>query len=238
MQVKTISTVGEIKPEHVKGRTVIVIDVLRASSTIVAAFDSGIKSIIPVKKAEEALALRSLNTILAGEWHCKKIKGFDYNNSPTILKTKKHTGKHLVLLTTNGTQAMEKAAQADRLLIGCFLNASACIKEALVQNSDITIYCAGTRNEFSFEDGLAAGMMIHLVKKQASSIVTCDFSDAMEASFLQLAKKLPQLLYTTTTGKRLLQNQFEEDIRYCGQIDISQIVPILKGNRILSLSDT
>jgi 2-phosphosulfolactate phosphatase len=60
----------------------------------------------------------------------------------------------------------------------------------------------------------------------------------MEASFLQLAKKLPQLLYTTTTGKRLLQNQFEEDIRYCGQIDISQIVPILKGNRILSLSDT
>ncbi|MGM0875647.1 MAG: 2-phosphosulfolactate phosphatase [Bacillota bacterium] len=238
MQIDTVSTVEEITPEHVNGRTVIVIDVLRASSTIVTALDSGFASIIPVRTADEALALRSLNTVIAGEWHCKKIDGFDYNNSPTALKKKDHTGKDLVLITTNGTKAIEKAAQADRLLIGCFLNASACVKGAVVQNNDITIYCAGTRNEFALEDGLAAGMMVHLLKKQAPFIETCDFSDAMEASFVQLARRLPKLLFTTTTGKRLVENQYGEDIQYCSQTDISQIIPIAKGNRILSLSDT
>ncbi|MFC0272544.1 2-phosphosulfolactate phosphatase [Metabacillus herbersteinensis] len=238
MQINTVSTVENISTEHVNGRTVIVIDVLRASSTIVTALDSGFASIIPVRTADRALSLRSLNTVIAGEWHLKKFDGFDYNNSPTDLKKKDHTGKHLVLITTNGTKAIEKAAQAERLLIGCFLNVSACVKEAIIQNSDITIYCAGTRNEFAFEDGLAAGMMVHLLKKQAASIETCDFSDAMEACFLQLAHQLPKLLFTTTTGKRLVENQYGEDIQYCSQIDLSQIVPILKGNRILSLSDT
>jgi 2-phosphosulfolactate phosphatase len=238
MQINTVSTVEEISPEHLHGRTVIVIDVLRATSTIVTALDSGFASIIPVKTADEALSLRSINTVIAGEWHCKKIDGFDYNNSPTVLKKKDHKGKHLVLLTTNGTKAIEKAAQADWLLIGSFLNAKACVKEAMRKNNDITIYCAGTRNEFAFEDGLAAGMMVHLLKKQVSSIETCDFSDAMEACFLQLAERIPKLLFTTTTGKRLVENQYEEDIQYCSQTDISQIVPIAKGNRILSLSDT
>jgi 2-phosphosulfolactate phosphatase len=238
MQINTVSTVEEINPEHVNGKTVIVIDVLRASSTIVTALDSGFASIIPVKTAEAALALRSLNTVIAGEWHCKKIDGFDYNNSPTSLRKKDHSGKDLVLITTNGTKAIEKAAQAERLLIGCFLNATACVKEALVQNSDITIYCAGTRNEFALEDGLAAGIMVHLMKKQAPSIETCDFSDAMEAGFLQMAHRLSKLLYTTTTGKRLVKNQFGDDVQYCSQTDLSQIVPVMKGNRILSLSDT
>jgi 2-phosphosulfolactate phosphatase len=235
MQIHTVSTVKEISPEQVNGRTVIVIDVLRASSTIVTALGSGFASVIPVATANEAFDLRSVNTVLAGERHCEKINGFDYNNSPTVIRKKDHTGKHLILTTTNGTRAVEKAMNADKLLIGCFLNASACMKEAMDHHSDITIYCAGTRNEFALEDGLAAGMMVHLAKKQDSSIETCDFSKAMEACFLQLAPQFPQLLFTTTTGKRLIDHQYREDIQYCSQIDILQIVPIVKGNRIFSL---
>ncbi|MGG1571728.1 2-phosphosulfolactate phosphatase [Fictibacillus sp. NRS-1165] len=238
MRILTVSTVEEIRPGHVDGRTVIVIDVLRASSTIVTALDSGFEFVIPVGTATEAFALHSLNTVIAGERHCQKIDGFDYNNSPTELRKKDHKGKHLILTTTNGTKAVEKAAKADRLLIGCFLNASACINAAMVHNRDITICCAGTRNEFALEDGLAAGMMVHSAKKQASYIETCDFSDALEACFLQLAQRLPKLLFTTTTGKRLVQNQYTDDIQYCGQTDVLKIVPIVKGNRILSLSDT
>jgi 2-phosphosulfolactate phosphatase len=239
LRIDTVTTVEEIRPEqHVNGRTVIVIDVLRASSTIVTALDSGFASVIPVGSAKEAFALRSLETVIAGEKHCKKVDGFDYNNSPVILRKKDHGGKHLVLTTTNGTKAVEKATQADCMLIGCFLNSSACVSAALAQNRDITLYCAGTRNHFALEDSLAAGLMVHLAKLKSSSIETCDFSDAMEASFLQLAHKLPALLFTTTTGKRLVKNNHSEDILYCGQIDISQIVPIAKGNRILSLSDT
>ncbi|MBD1379983.1 2-phosphosulfolactate phosphatase [Metabacillus arenae] len=238
MRIETVSTVEEITTEHVNGRTVIVIDVLRASSTMVTALTSGFDSITPVGTVNEAFALQSKNTVLAGEWHCEKIDGFDYNNSPTVIRKKDHTGKHLVLTTTNGTKAVEKAAKADMLLIGCFLNATACITEALVQNGDITIYCAGSRNEFALEDGLAAGLMVHLAKKQAPSIETCDFSKAMEACFLQLSKGLPDLLFTTTTGKRLTSHNYTDDIKYCGQIDILQIVPIKKENRILSKTNT
>jgi 2-phosphosulfolactate phosphatase len=238
MRINTVKTVEEIKDVHIYDRTVIMIDVLRASSTIVTALESGFASVIPVRSGKEALALRSSNSIIAGEWHGKQIDGFDYNNSPSALKQKQHSGRHLVLTTTNGTKAIEKASKAYRLIIGCFLNASACVNDAVAQNRDITIYCAGTRNEFSLEDGLAAGLMVYLAKKQVPSIEICDFSVAMEACYLQLANQLSTLLFSTTTGKRLVKNQNTEDIEYCSQTNIVKIVPILKGNRILSLSYT
>ena len=231
MRIHTVATVDEIKPELVNGRTVIVIDVLRASSTIVTALDSGFASVIPVATANDAYALRSKNTLLAGEIHCKKIDRFDYNNSPTEIKHTNHTGKQLVLTTTNGTKAMEKAMAADALLIGCFLNASACIHVALKNKTDITMYCAGTRNEFALEDGLAAGLMIHTAKKQNVSIETCDFSEAMEACYHQMAPRLPKLLLTTTTGKRLVHHKYTRDIQYCSQIDILPIAPIFKREK-------
>lgn len=233
MRIHTVAAVEEIKPELVNGRTVIVIDVLRASSTIVTALDTGFTSIIPVATANDAYALRSKSTLLAGEIHCKKIDRFDYNNSPTDIRNTNNTGKQLVLTTTNGTKALEKAMEADSLLIGCFLNASACIKEALQKKADITMYCAGTRNEFALEDGLAAGMMIHLAKKQNSSIEACDFSKAMEACYHQLAPRLSKFLPTTTTGKRLVHHKYTEDLQYCSQIDILSIAPILKERRII-----
>ncbi|WP_141432714.1 2-phosphosulfolactate phosphatase [Bacillus sp. 03113] len=238
MHIQTVAKVEEISLKQVIDKTVIVIDVLRASSTIVTALASGFTSVIPVQSADEAFALHSFNNVLAGEWHCKKREGFEYNNSPVSIRKKDHTGKHLILTTTNGTRAIEKARKADSLFIGCFLNASACMNQAMKQHRDITIYCAGTRNEFALEDGLAAGFMVHLAKKQTPSIEICDFSEAMESCYLQLAHRLPNLLYTTTTGKRLVKHQYTEDIDYCSQIDLLQIVPIEKENRILSCSDT
>lgn len=235
MRIQTVSSVAEINPVLFNGQSVIVIDVLRASSTIVTALDSGFASVFPVVTANEAYALRSEDTVLAGEWHCEKINGFDYNNSPTVISKKQHAGKQLVLTTTNGTKAVEKAMNAERLLIGCFLNATACVKKAIDQNVDITIYCAGTRNEFALEDGLAAGMMVNIAKKQNPSIETCDFSGALEACFLQLAHRLQSVLPTTTTGKRLVNHGYIEDIQYCCQTDVTQIVPIINKERIFTL---
>ncbi|MED0675933.1 2-phosphosulfolactate phosphatase [Aneurinibacillus thermoaerophilus] len=234
MEIQTVQTVAAIRPEQMAGRTVIVIDVLRASSTIVTAFNCGFASVIPVETSEQAYALRSSDTVLAGERHCKKIADFDYNNSPTAVRAGKHTGKHLVLTTTNGTRAIQKTKKAKHVLIGCFLNALACIEEALNKNCNITLYCAGTRGEFALEDGLAAGLMVHLAKKRAAAIHTCDVSEALEACYLQMAPQLPERLLTTTTGRRLVQHQYTEDILYCGQIDLLKIVPIVREKRILS----
>lgn len=238
LRISTVATVDGINKELVSGRTVIVIDVLRASSTIVTALDFGYTSVITVKTPKEAFALRSLHTILAGEKHCKKIDGFDYNNSPTSIKDVDSKAKHLVLTTTNGTNAIENVKSANKVLIGCLLNATACVKEAIKQNRDITVYCAGTRSEFALEDGLAAGLMVHIAKKINTDIITCDFSDAMEACYLQLLQQIPAILFSTITGKRLVEHQFTEDILYCGQVDHLAVVPFVKGNRILSMLRT
>ncbi len=233
MIIRTIPTHEDIESGRLAGQTVIVIDVLRASTTIAAAFDAGFSTVITVETEQEALSLKSENTILAGERHCEKRKGFDYNNSPTEICKKRHDGESLILMTTNGTKTIKKAELADHVLIGSFLNASSCAKKALAFSCDITICCAGTRGEFALEDGLAAGYMIYLLKKRTDPVHVCDFSEMLEASYLQLANQLPERLLTTTTGRRLVSKNYIDDIQFAGRLNRLNIVPFVKENRIL-----
>jgi 2-phosphosulfolactate phosphatase len=237
MRIEVVQTVEEIRHEQIIGRTVIVIDVLKAASTIIAALSCGFASVLPVETIGQAQALRSQNTICAGERHGKKVAEFEYSNSPTAFSIPHQTGKQLVLTTTDGTIAISKAARAAHVLIGCFLNAEACIQEALKRQLDITLYCAGTRHEFALEDGLAAGLMVHRARHLLPTIKVCDLGKALEASFLQLGSALPELLLETTTGKRLAQQQGTDDILYCGQLNQFDIVPVLKNKCLVSATN-
>ncbi len=233
MRLEVVPTVGEIKHDQIGNRVVIVIDVLRASSTIVTALSQGFSAVIPVETAGQALALRDEHSILVGERFCKKHPSFDLNNSPTSLCENEYPGKQLIISTTNGTRAIQKAERAHALLIGCLLNATATVKHALSYHLDITLYCAGTREEFALEDGLAAGLMIDLAKRFVPQTQVCDLGEALQAAYLHLATKLPGYLATTTTGKRLTRHHFHDDILFCGQIDYYSIVPVVKEGRIL-----
>lgn len=232
MRIEVVATVEEIRNEQIAGRTVVVIDVLRASSTIVTALAHGFAYIIPVETIGQAIALRSDNAWLVGERHGKKISDFHYNNSPCELLNADATGRHLILTTTNGTRAIHKAERAGQLLIGCFLNATACIEHALASGADITLYCAGTRQEFALEDGLAAGLLIHLAKQREPNLSVCDLGRVLEASYLHTADQLPVHVMQGTTAKRLKQQQFGEDILHCCKIDAYPIVPIVRQRRI------
>jgi 2-phosphosulfolactate phosphatase len=233
MRIEVVPTVEEIRHEQLHNRTAIVIDVLRASSTVVTALSTGFASVIPVETVGQAYALRAKDTVLAGERHCKSLNEFDYNNSPTAIAAASPAGKHLVLTTTNGTRAIQKAARADSVLIGCFLNAKACIQEALRRKHDIVLYCAGTRQEFALEDGLAAGYMTHTARMINADVQVCDLGTALEAGYLNLAPEFPDCLFHTITGRRLVQHHHTPDILYCSQIDLVKIVPIVKEKRIL-----
>lgn len=233
MRIEVVPTVEEIRHEQIGNRVVIILDVLRASSTIVTALANGFAEVIPVETVGQAHAFRSENAILAGERHCRKISDFDYNNSPTALMGDNHHGKRLILTTTNGTRAIQKAEKAAVLLIGCFLNATACVKHALRQHLDVTLYCAGTRSEFALEDGLAAGLLIHLARQALHPVQTCDLGCALEASYCQMAHNLSDQLMKSTTGKRLIQHAFLADIHFASQIDRYDLVPIVKEKRIL-----
>ncbi|MET3289668.1 2-phosphosulfolactate phosphatase [Brevibacillus fluminis] len=233
MKLEVVSTVEEIRSDQINNRTVIVIDVLRASTTIVTALANGFPSVIPVETIGQANLLKGSRTILVGERHCKKIADFDYNNSPTALCQAEKKDADVILTTTNGTRAIQKAERAQSLLIGCFLNATACIRHALSFHQDITLFCAGTRQEFALEDGLAAGLMAHLAKRITPALQTNDLAELMHLAYLQTAPSLAKCLRTTTTGKRLVQHNFTNDIDFCAQVDHYQLVPIVKEGRIL-----
>lgn len=233
MRLEVVPVVEEIRFDQISNRVVVIIDVLRASSTIVTALASGLAEVIPVETIGQAHALRSANTVLAGERHCRKIADFDHNNSPTELAAGNYAGQRLILTTTNGTRAIQKAERAPVILIGCFLNASACIRQALTHHLDITLYCAGTRSEFALEDGLAAGLMVDLAKREMPQLQTSDLGEVLQAAFLYTANRLSAQMRQTTTGKRLLQHGFTEDIHYCSQVDLFDLVPIVKEKRIL-----
>ncbi|KQL49161.1 2-phosphosulfolactate phosphatase [Brevibacillus choshinensis] len=233
MRIEVVSTVEEIRFDQISNHVVIVIDVLRASSTIVTALGNGFSTVIPVETIGQANSFRTADCILAGERHCRKIPDFDYNNSPTEIAACEKTGNQLILTTTNGTRAIQKAERATSLLIGCFLNATACMTYALTFHLDITLYCAGTRSEFALEDGLAAGLMIVQAQKMSSHFQVCDLGEALKASYLYFADKIGELLPQTTTGKRLIQHHFTNDVQYCAKIDQYRIVPYIKEKRIL-----
>lgn len=233
MRIGVVPTVEEIRFEQISNHVVIVIDVLRASSTIVTALANGFSAVIPVETIGQANLLRSPAALLAGERHCRKIPDFDFNNSPTELAAQQPLGRQLVLTTTNGTRAIQKAERAALVLIGCFLNATACIRHAISQHLDITLYCAGTRGQFALEDGLAAGLMIAQAQQFVPSVQLCDLGKALQASYLHLADKLCELLPHTTTGRRLIQHQLAADLAYCAQTDRCQLVPYVEEKRIL-----
>lgn len=149
VKVEVISTVDEIRHEEIFHKTVIIIDVLRASSTIVTALSKGYEQVIPVETIGQAQSLQSETAYLAGERYGKKIQGFDFSNSPTEIMAESQIRPTLILTTTNGTKAIQKAKKGESVLIGCLMNAKACADKALAYQRDITILCAGSRQLFA-----------------------------------------------------------------------------------------
>lgn len=231
LKIDVILTVNESRQEQLLGRTVIVIDVLRMSSTIVAAFLNGSTEIYPVETSGQAYSMKDERTLLVGERFCKKIQGFDLSNSPTEIIKSKLDGKKIVISTTNGTNAILKATKGDEVLIGSFLNGNAVAQKAVQNKKDITLLCAGTRNMFALEDALCAGFIISSLLKHCH-IDCSDLAKMVYASYVHFKDDLLNILPKTVTGTRLQQFGLHQDVQYCAQRDICTIVPYLKNERI------
>ncbi|QHT60429.1 2-phosphosulfolactate phosphatase [Paenibacillus lycopersici] len=232
MQIEVISSVNEAQADRFVHRTVIVIDVLRATSTIVAALAAGAAGVMPVETVLEARSLQCSDHVLAGERFCRKIPGFELGNSPEEFTAEAVGGKRIVLTTTNGTRALHKAMRADCVLAGCLNNASACAGTAADLRRDVVLLCAGSHNEFALEDGLCAGLIISELKQLGSvqSIEMNDLGAAMLGLYRSSDGKLRDMLLGGTTGRRLVKNGHTRDVDHCCQINSSVIVPRLQGD--------
>jgi 2-phosphosulfolactate phosphatase len=224
-----------------RGDVIIVIDVLRCTSSIVTAMINGASSIIPVGSVGQARALKAKdrNYVLAGERGGLPPRGFDLGNSPRDFSTEKVRGKDIVITTTSGTQAIRNASEAKTVLIGSFLNltsaAAQASKIALGNGRSLTIALSGKKGTFSLEDFLCAGAIISKIRSKSR------LSDAASASLLAFKaadENLAKNILMGNHARELVDLGMEEDVILCSQKDKYDVVPILRNGRIVRLEST
>jgi 2-phosphosulfolactate phosphatase len=210
--------------------TVVVIDVLRATTAFCAAFDSGVESIIPVSGLDELLEYKNKGFITAAERDGKKVDFVDFGNSPSVFLQSDLKGKKLAYSTTNGTQAIGLAKECGNIAIGSFSNLQAISKWLINKNLNIVILCSGWKNTFSLEDTLCAGALIESLELSGQFFRICDASTASLSLWQSSKNKLIESVQLASHYKRLSELGLHDDLNYCFQINSSKAVPIWDGN--------
>jgi 2-phosphosulfolactate phosphatase len=234
LNIDIIISADDIKLEKVKNKTVLIIDVLRATSVIITAISNGCSSVIPVVTVEEAFEVaqkdRGNCIILGGERRALKIDGFDCSNSPLEYTKEVIGGKTLVISTTNGTRAIRGSIGAKTILIGALINAKAAAKKIINIGDDLVIVNAGTYGQFSIDDFICSGYIIDCILKQTNAVI----SDIA---------KTAQYIYSENTDINgfvkfarhynvMKKLNLEKDIEYCLKKDIVRVVPEYKDGKI------
>lgn len=213
------------------GKTVVVTDILRATSCMVAGLATGIASITPVATLEEGRALMAQGYIGAGERDGKQVEGFHMGNSPFSYMAPHLKGKKVVTTTTNGTQAVQKSRAAAKVIIGAFLNLSAVAAYLKEQNRDTVIVCAGWKGKINLEDTLFAGA---LARKLEDFFQWKDDAVLMASElYADMQQDLHAHISRSSHYRRLAGLGIKEDIRFCLEIDRFRVVPVLKGEEIM-----
>lgn len=231
MQVQVISSVNEASSAHFVHKTAIIIDVLRATSSIITALATGSSGVVPVETVMDARAAQKDGDLLCGERFCKKIPGFDLGNSPDEFLMNSLKDRRVILTTTNGTRAIHKSTRADYVLMAALLNASACAKAALDLRRDVVILCAGSHDEFAIEDGLCAGLLLAKMQATCTSELTMDdFGLAMLSLYQNRSNEIKETIRSGSTGKRLIKLGMGRDIDICAEVDAYSQVPRLQSS--------
>ena len=225
-----------------RGDVIIVIDVLRCSSTIVTALANAAEGVIPTKTVKEARALRKKHSefLLAGERRGVKLEGFDLGNSPLEFSPQKVKGKHIILTTTSGSKAIVSSKKAKHVFAGAFLNveaiAKATSKIAEREETGISLVSAGTDGRFSLEDFICAGAIAESFP--ANVFVHSDAVLAAILAFRQAKQSLKKVIQSGYHAQYLISQGFEEDVKFCSQLSIYALVPFLKGGTIVSSEES
>ena len=230
----------ELDELELRGKNIVVIDVLRSSTTIVVALNNGAREIIPVESIENAVKISGSLfgdvTLRGGERNGKMIQGFNLGNSPLEYTEATVKGKSIIFCTTNGSVAMYKSRFAQNLAIGSFVNISTVVEFIKEIQSDFLVICAGranTVNNFSLEDTVCAGMIVHkLSTDKGIKVELTDSSLASQALYKTYGKSLLKLTKNTEHGKYLVEIGFLEDIKAATAIDSYPVLPVLSGNVI------
>ena len=230
MKIRVVPEARSLVPESVEGSTVVVIDTLRATTTIACAVARGV-IVETVASIAEARRRRGPKVLIAGERGGKKLPGFDLGNSPVDIQGPALAGKRLVLTTTNGTGANARSAAARAIYVGALVNASA-IAHAVAATDSLTLLCAGRTTGVALEDLLGAGAIIAALPE--GSFDEPLLSDGARLSldlFRRSKKRLHAFLRECESGRNLLRMGAHADVALCAELDRVDVAPRLVRGR-------
>jgi len=220
-----------------ENKAVVVVDIFRATSTMVTALSEGVASILPVEDLETCRQLAAEGYIIAGERNGQKAEGFVLGNSPLEYLKEAFSGKRIAMTTTNGTLAINQVKeQAAEVLMGAFLNLQATADYINTLNHDVLILCAGWKGKFNLEDTLFAGALVSLLSSTFDT--TCDGALAAKFLYEKNSNRLASFLSQASHTKRLQNHNIEHDIDFCLELDKYSIVVRLENQQLISKKST
>ena len=216
-------------PDENHDSIVVIIDVLRASSSICAAFANGAVSIIPVAEVGEAKDYKSRGYLVAAERDGFVLDFADFGNSPFNFTKEKVSGQTIVYSTTNGTTIINLTSSAFITVIGSFLNIGALTKWLIKQDRNVLLQCAGWKNRFNIEDTVCAGAIAEILLKSNLYATICDSTLAALDLWSLAASDLPGYVEKAAQRTRLRDKKLDDCIGFCLTPDFTDKIPVMKN---------
>ena len=216
MLIDTILTPAlfHLHSKDIENKQVVVIDILRATTTMVVAYENGANNVVPVEHLEDALSYREQGYLIAGERNGVKVDGFDMGNSPQEFTKDIVEGQNIVLSTTNGTKAINACSAAKFRYVSSFRNIDAMAKTIIENNLDVLLFCAGWKDKFNLEDTVFAGALAQQLID--NGFTTNDDATRMACSLWNLAKpNLAEFLADASHVQRFKSLHIESDLEVC-----------------------
>ena len=237
MKVKLYFSPQPLTEAKIRGKVSIVVDVLRASTTICTAIQNGCREIIPVATVGDAASMRAnldRNSVLVcGEREGLKIEGFDLGNSPAEYSEQVVRNKVLVFASTNGSRAILKCAASAVTFVCGFVNLSAIVDLVKKFDKDVAIVCAGKLGNFSLEDTFCGGAVIDRLLEVGKYEISNDAAQVAHMLYKNQSESVESVLRRADHARYLIGLGFGADIVTAAALDSIGVIPVLSGNKIV-----
>lgn len=239
MRIDVFFSIPEAEGNVPATAAALVIDVIRATSTMTEALANGAVAIYPVLSTEEAIRLGTSmgreTTLICGERKGLPIDGFDLGNSPREFTREKVEGRRLVMTTSNGTRAFLAAQEASPVVAASFVNLSAAAA-AVSDAEHVVILCAGKEDQFSLDDSLCAGYLVGKLTEMTDGDCSLNDSAMAAASLAAAHEPTAELLASVAAGRALLGINLSDDLPVCAEVDRHDLVPSMV-DRVIRAQD-
>jgi 2-phosphosulfolactate phosphatase len=235
-EIEVVLTPALLPLYQVKGKTVVVIDILRATSSMCVAFKTGVNKILPVSTPEECSLFKDFDFLCAAERNAVKLPGFDMGNSPFEFQNPLIKDRNIAFTTTNGTKAIKQSKElgAAQIAVGSFLNLDILCNWLLNQPNNIILLCAGWKDKVNLEDTLFAGAVIAQLKNNIT--LHCDSGLMAEKLYTSMKDSLEDDVRKSSHAQRFKAlHAAEDDVQFCLQLNTAPVLPIMQGEYLVSL---